>query len=140
MAMEYKKEFFDREYTAWEAYSRVWKYARKYKFRIFVGLISGMLTAGTMLPMLQVIQPALEKVSQNERLQTLKEEFADREEGRGKRQSNHRTIKQSNNLLLNVNLRASPSCRPGIRRSRRSRRSWASSFRTKAARWAGRSC
>ena len=84
MAMEYRKEFFDREYTAWEAYSRVWKYARKYKLRIFVGLISGMLTAGTMLPMLQVIQPALEKVSQNERLQTLREEFAGGEGGGGK--------------------------------------------------------
>ena len=68
MNLEYKKEFFDREYTACEAYARVWKYARKYKFRIFIGLLSGMLTAGTMLPMLQVIQPALEKVSQNERL------------------------------------------------------------------------
>ena len=68
MVMDYKKEFFDREYTAWEAYARVWKYARKYKFRIFIGLLSGMLTAGTMLPMLQVIQPALEKASQNERL------------------------------------------------------------------------
>ena len=86
MRVEYKKEFFDRKYTAREAYARVWKYARKYKFRIFVGIVSGMLTAGTMLPMLQVIQPALEKVSQNERLQTLKEEFADREEGRGKRE------------------------------------------------------
>ena len=75
MAMEYKKEFFDREYTAWEAYSRVWKYARKYKSRIFIGLLSGMLTAGTMLPMLQVIQPALEKVSQNERIEALKSEF-----------------------------------------------------------------
>ena len=81
MALEYKKEFFDREYTAREAYSRVWKYARKYKFRIFVGLVCGLLTAGTMLPMLQVIQPALEKVSQNERLQAFKDEFADREEG-----------------------------------------------------------
>ena len=80
MAMEYKKEFFDREYTAWEAYSRVWKYARKYKLRIFIGLICGVLTAGTMLPMLQVVQPALEKVSQNERLQTFREEFADSEE------------------------------------------------------------
>ena len=77
MAMDYKKEFFDREYTAWAAYSRVWQYARKYKFRIFVGLISGMLTAGTMLPMLQVIQPALEKVSQNERIEALKAEFGD---------------------------------------------------------------
>ena len=77
MAMNYKKEFFDREYTACEAYARVWKYARKYKFRIFIGLFSGMLTAGTMLPMLQVIQPALEKVSQNERIEALKSEFAD---------------------------------------------------------------
>ena len=94
MAMEYKKEFFDREYTAWEAYSRVWKYARKYKFRIFVGLICGMLTAGTMLPMLQVIQPALEKVSQNERVEALKAEFADREEERGKREEDP-SIKQS---------------------------------------------
>ena len=85
MAMEYKKEFFDREYTAWEAYSRVWKYARKYKLRIFIGLICGVLTAGTMLPMLQVVQPALEKVSQNERLQTLREEFADRDQGSGMR-------------------------------------------------------
>ena len=78
--MEYKKEFFDREYTAREAYARVWKYARKYKFRIFIGIVSGMLTAGTMLPMLQVIQPALEKVSQNERVAALKEEFGDRGE------------------------------------------------------------
>ena len=85
MAMEYKKEFFDREYTAWEAYARVWKYARKYKFRIFVGLICGVLTAGTMLPMLQVIQPALEKVSQNERVAAIKAEFAD-EGGKDARQ------------------------------------------------------
>ncbi len=73
--MDYKKEFFDREYTAREAYARVWKYARKYKFRIFVGLVSGMLTAGTMLPMLQVVQPALEKVSQNEHVAALRSEI-----------------------------------------------------------------
>ena len=79
MAMDYKKEFFDRSYTAWEAYSRVWKYARKYKLRIFIGLVSGLLTAGTMLPMLQVIQPALEKVSQNERVAAIQNEFTDRD-------------------------------------------------------------
>ena len=39
-----------------------------------------MLTAGTMLPMLQVIQPALEKVSQNERVEALKAEFSDKDE------------------------------------------------------------
>ena len=66
MSIDYKKEFFDREYTAKEAYSRVWKYARKYRFRIVVGIVCGMLTAGTMLPLFQAIQPTLEKVSANE--------------------------------------------------------------------------
>ena len=66
MTIDYKKEFFDREYTAKEAYSRVWKYARKYRFRRVVGIVCGMLTAGTLLPLFQVIQPTLEKVSANE--------------------------------------------------------------------------
>ena len=81
MAIEYRKEFFDRTYTAREAYARVWKYARKYKFRIFVGILCGMLTAGTLVPLFQVIQPTMAKVSENERLQTLREEFADGERG-----------------------------------------------------------
>ncbi|MBE6396186.1 MAG: ABC transporter ATP-binding protein [Lentisphaerae bacterium] len=63
---EYKKEFFDREYSAKEAYGRVWGYARKYRARIFLGILCGMLTAGTFLPLFQVIQPTLEKVSENE--------------------------------------------------------------------------
>ena len=58
----YRKEFFDRDYSTREAYARVWKYARKYWFRLAVGLICGMLTAGTMLPLFQIVQPALEKV------------------------------------------------------------------------------
>ena len=95
--MNYKKEFFDRKYTAREAYARVWKYARKYKFRIFVGLICGMLTAGTMLPMLQVIQPALEKVSQNERVAAIKAEFADRE-GEDARQETRDAVREMSGL------------------------------------------
>ncbi len=63
---EYKKEFFDRDYSAKEAYGRVWEYAKKYKMRIFLGVFCGMLTAGTFLPLFQVIQPTLEKVSENE--------------------------------------------------------------------------
>ena len=63
---EYKKEFFDREYSAKEAYGRVWGYAKKYRIRIFFGILCGMLTAGTFLPLFQVIQPTLEKVSENE--------------------------------------------------------------------------
>ena len=66
MGIEYKKEFFDRDYTIRETYVRVWSYARKYRLRILAGIITGMLTAGTLVPLFQVIQPALEKVSANE--------------------------------------------------------------------------
>ena len=75
MAVEYRKESFDRQYSAYEAYARVWKYARKYKFRIFVGVVCGMLTAGTLVPLYQVIQPTLEKVSRNEKIEALKAKF-----------------------------------------------------------------
>ena len=59
---KYKLEFFDREYSAGEAYGRLWGYTRKYRFRIYFGILCGMLTAGTLLPLFQVIQPALDKV------------------------------------------------------------------------------
>ena len=75
MTIEYRTEFFDRAYTTKEAYLRVWRYARRYKLRIFVGIVCGMLTAGTLLPLFQVMQPALEKVSQNERLHERLESF-----------------------------------------------------------------
>ena len=78
MAIEYRQEFFDRSYTARTAYARVWKYARKYKFRIFVGIFCGMLTAGTLVPLFQVIQPTMAKVSENERVAALKAEFEDK--------------------------------------------------------------
>ncbi len=58
----YLTEFFDRDYTAKEAYARVWQYARRYKFRIFMGVLCGMLTAGTLLPLYQAIQPTLARV------------------------------------------------------------------------------
>ncbi len=58
----YRKEFFDREYTAKEAYARVWQYARRYKLRLVMGVVCGMLTAGTLLPLYQIIKPTLEKV------------------------------------------------------------------------------
>ncbi len=62
----YKQEFFDREYSAKEAYSRLWGFTRKYRFRIYLGVLCGMLTAGTLLPLFQVIQPALDKVGEAE--------------------------------------------------------------------------
>ena len=64
--VEYKKEFFDREYGTWEAYRRVWEYAGKYKFRLFVGVVCGMLTAGTLVPFFQIVQPALQHVESHD--------------------------------------------------------------------------
>ena len=62
----YKQEFFDREYTAKEAYGRLWSFAKKYKFRLVMGVLCGMLTAGTLVPMFSLIQPALAKVEQRD--------------------------------------------------------------------------
>ena len=62
----YQQEFFDREYSAGEVYGRLWSYARRYRLRIVLGLICGVLTAGTLLPLYQVIQPSLKGVLQNE--------------------------------------------------------------------------
>ena len=82
MAIDYRREFFDRDYTIREAYGRLWAYARKYRIRLIAGVVLSVLTAGTLVPLFQVVQPALEKVSQNERLQTLREESADSGEAR----------------------------------------------------------
>ena len=62
---KYRKEFFDREYGVLESYSRLWKYVRKYSFRLVVGLALGVATAGTLLPFYQMIQPAVMQVSSN---------------------------------------------------------------------------
>lgn len=60
--ISYRKEFFDREYTAREAYGRLWTYARRYRARLIFGVICGILTAGTLVSFFSVIQPALEHV------------------------------------------------------------------------------
>ena len=79
MGIEYKKEFFDRDYALGETYARVWTYARRYRVRIIVGIVTGMLTASTLVPLFQVIQPALEKVSANEVVAAIGEDEADAE-------------------------------------------------------------
>ena len=66
MKKSYKTEFFDREYTAKEAYGRLWSYARRYWARLAIGVLCGILTAGTLVPMYGVIQPALAKVERRE--------------------------------------------------------------------------
>lgn len=64
--VKYRKEFFDRDYTVREAYRRVWKYVRKYRFRLIVGICCGMLTAGTLVPFFQIVQPALQHVESHD--------------------------------------------------------------------------
>jgi len=64
--VEYRKEFFDRDYSVREAYARVWKYARKYKLRLAIGVICGMATAGTLVPFFQIVQPALQHVESHD--------------------------------------------------------------------------
>jgi len=64
--VKYRKEFFDRDYSVLEAYKRVWKYARKYKIRLLIGIVSGMLTAGTFVPFFQIVQPALQYVESHD--------------------------------------------------------------------------
>ncbi len=64
--VSYRKEFFDREYTRREAYGRVWKYAKRYKLRLFVGILAGMCTAGTMLPLFQIVRPTLQHVESHD--------------------------------------------------------------------------
>ena len=73
MSVEYKKEFFDREYTAYEAYARIWPYVRRYMFRIVVGVFCGILTAGTLVPIFSVVQPALEKATKTEHIKFVEE-------------------------------------------------------------------
>ena len=55
-------EFFDKEYTARQAYGRLYQYARKYRGRLLAGLLAGSVTAGSWVPIFQVIQPLLKQV------------------------------------------------------------------------------
>jgi subfamily B ATP-binding cassette protein MsbA len=55
-------DFFDRDYTAKQAYGRLYQYARKYRARLIAGLLAGSIAAGSWWPVFQVIQPILEQV------------------------------------------------------------------------------
>ncbi|MGN0847249.1 MAG: ABC transporter ATP-binding protein [Kiritimatiellia bacterium] len=59
---EYRREFFDREYTAREVYPRLWRMVRGYRARIFIGVFCGLVSAGALMPFYQMIQPAVAEV------------------------------------------------------------------------------
>ena len=54
-------DFFDKEYTAKQAYGRLYQYARKYRLRLIAGLLAGSVTAGSWVPIFQVVQPVLKQ-------------------------------------------------------------------------------
>lgn len=56
--IDYSREFFDKDFPKREAYLRAWQYAKPYRFRLIVGIICGFLTAGTLVPLFQIVQPA----------------------------------------------------------------------------------
>jgi len=53
------QEWFDKEFTAGEVYGRFASQAKKYKWSLAIGLISGALVGGSMVPIYQIVQPAL---------------------------------------------------------------------------------
>lgn len=55
-------EFFDQEYSFSQAYGRLYQYAKKYRMRLLAGLLAGSITAGSWVPIFQVIQPMLKQV------------------------------------------------------------------------------
>ncbi|MGN0852846.1 MAG: ABC transporter ATP-binding protein [Kiritimatiellia bacterium] len=61
---EFRREFFDRDYTVREAYARAAAYAKPYRLRIVLGIVCGMLTAGTLVPLFQMVQPAVRQLAE----------------------------------------------------------------------------
>ena len=59
-------EFFDREYTAKQAYGRLFQYVKRYKIRMLIGLLAGFTTAMSWMPLFQIIQPMLKHVQKTE--------------------------------------------------------------------------
>jgi ATP-binding cassette, subfamily B, bacterial MsbA len=53
------QEWFDKEFTAGEVYGRFARHAKKYRWSLMIGLLSGALVGGSMVPMYQIVQPAL---------------------------------------------------------------------------------
>lgn len=75
--VSHRAEFFDRDYPALEAYSRLWSYARKYWVRLVLGVVCGVLTAGTLVPMFSMIQPVLARVENRQGRQDVRGPDAD---------------------------------------------------------------
>ena len=75
------EETFDREYTAKEAYGRLYHYAKRYRVRLLIGLLAGSVAAGSWVPIFQVIQPLLKQIQTTDNTPAV---VAERAEGNGR--------------------------------------------------------
>jgi subfamily B ATP-binding cassette protein MsbA len=53
------QEWFDKDFTARQVYGRLFKQAGKYRWALAMGIISGVMLAGTLVPIYQVLKPAI---------------------------------------------------------------------------------
>ena len=53
------QEWFDKDFTAKQVYGRLFKQAGKYRWALAMGILSGMILGGTLVPIYQVLQPAI---------------------------------------------------------------------------------
>ncbi len=60
--ISFMTEFYDREYSAKEAYGRLYRYAIKYRARLLIGLLAGSITASAWIPIFQIIGPVIEEM------------------------------------------------------------------------------
>ncbi len=74
------REWFDREYSGREVYSRLWGFARRYRRLIFCGALLGMITGGAWVPIFAVIKPLIEEVQPARPSVTLAEQIEDQAE------------------------------------------------------------
>jgi subfamily B ATP-binding cassette protein MsbA len=54
-----RQEWFDKEFTAREVYARLFKRTKPYKWALLLGLLSGMIFGGSLIPVFQLLQPAI---------------------------------------------------------------------------------
>jgi len=72
------REWFDRDYSAREVYARLWGFARRYKFLIFMGVLLGMVTGGAWVPIFSTIQPILQEFQASAQPPNVAEQLTER--------------------------------------------------------------
>jgi subfamily B ATP-binding cassette protein MsbA len=54
-----RQEWFDKEYSGREVYASLFKRTKPYRWALFLGLLSGIVFGGSLIPVFQLLQPAI---------------------------------------------------------------------------------